>query len=468
MAFRFAAWMLAALPAAMAVLTPSEDSFYDPPAGFASEPVGTILKSRTVEASFLGLLPDLDVTTYQLLFRTTAINGSAIAGVTTVFVPYGAMDDRFVSFHTAYDGSSTICDPSYNYQLASVQADIISDVEMLLLEVYLLSGYIVSSPDYEGPDAAFAAGPLSGMVVLDSMRAVSSFSTLGFSTDTPAVVGYGYSGGGIATGWAASLQSTYAPDLPIKGWASGGTPANITGTFLFNDGTVTAGFLLAGIDGLSKPSAYGATFAPFVADIVTTYGKQQLDFAEATCGVEDLIEFAGGVILSTAFQSYGDELLYQPDVYDILDQLIMGANATLTPTSPVYLYHSLDDEIIPYLNASTLYNSWCADGASVEFVTYDHGGHFTAEIIGFPGAFEFVESAFAGTTSSGCSAVSEVTDSLSPLALGLDLEPLLVSLLDALVDLGPKDVNVLDDLEVLLTTVAAPTATATATAAARA
>lgn len=79
---------------------------------------------------------------------------------------------------------------------------------------------------------------------------------------------------------------------------------------------------------------------------------------------------------------------------------------------------------------------------SVDFVTIANGGHFTGEILGFIGAFKFVESAFAGTAAKGCSRQTIVDNSFSPLALGVNLEPLLVSLLNALVQLGQKDANV--------------------------
>jgi hypothetical protein len=50
------------------------------------------------------------------------------------------------------------------------------------------------------------------------MRAVSNYkNTLGLSTSTPKIVGYGYSGGSVATGWAASLHQAYAPELLVQG-----------------------------------------------------------------------------------------------------------------------------------------------------------------------------------------------------------------------------------------------------------
>lgn len=428
-------------------LLPSVDPFYQPPSGFESKAPGTILRSRKIASAYFGLIPN-PVQSWQLLYRTTAIDGSAIATVTTVFKPLNAKTDRFVSFHTAYDGAarSGVCDPSYNYQLLAPQIDLISSVEFLLLQAFVLDGNIVSSPDYEGPDAAFGAGRLAGTGVLDSMRAVANFkSTLGFSSDTPAVVGYGYSGGGIATGWAASLQPTYAPEIAIKGWATGGTPANLTGTAVFIDGTLFAGFLPQSLAGLGAPSAYGAELEPVYKEIITPYGQTVLDTAKQICGAENILTFAFQEIQSTKVQTLGKQVLYQPTIRSVLDRNIMGQSASETPKAPVYMFHAPPDEIIPYANATTLRDEWCGYGASVQFVTVQNGGHATTEIIGFPGAFNFVKAAFAGTAGSGCSQKTILDDSLSPLALGVSLEPIIVGLLNGLAIAGRKDANIVAD-----------------------
>lgn len=86
-------------------VVPELDPFYKPDAGFESKPPGAILRTRKIQASYFGLVPN-DVQAYQLLYRTTAVDGSAIAAVTTVFKPTLAKLDRFVSFHTAYDGAA--------------------------------------------------------------------------------------------------------------------------------------------------------------------------------------------------------------------------------------------------------------------------------------------------------------------------------------------------------------------------
>lgn len=78
-----------------------------------------------------------------------------------------------------------------------------------------------------------------------------------------------------------------------------------------------------------------------------------------------------------------------------------------------------------------------------------NGGHFTGEILGFIPAFKFLESAFAGTAAGGCSRQTVLDNSFSPLALGVNLEPLLVGLLNALVQLGQKDANVRSNTAVI-------------------
>lgn len=443
------------LPQTLAVVPPSDDPFYDPPAGFASQAPGTVLRTRQVVTSFLGLIPD-PVEAWQLLYRTTAINGSAIATATTVFKPVNAMTDRFVSFHTAYDGAaqSGICDPSYNYELGSPQVDLISSIEYLLLQAFIMDGYIVSSPDYEGPDSAFGAGRLEGMAVLDSMRAVSNFKdTLGLSTSTPKIVGYGYSGGAIATGWAASLHSNYASELNVLGWAQGGTPANLTGTAVYLEGTLFAGFVPQALVGLSTPSAYGAQLNPVIESIITPLGQSILDTSKQICGAENLLTFEFGRIESTSVQKLGDQIYYQPSVAAVLEQTTMGINANEIPTAPIYMYHATQDEIIPYANATTLDADWCGYGANVQFVTVANGGHASTEILGFPGAYNFVNAAFAGNVSKGCSQSTILDSTLDPVALGAELEPVLIQLLNALAVTGEKDINIINDLGTLNKTI---------------
>lgn len=428
---------------------PTRDEFYQPPAGFELDAPGTVLRSRSIAASFFGLIPD-PVEAHQLLYRTTAINGSAIATVTTVFKPSNPMKDRFLTYLTAYDSSSVKCNPSYQYQLGTPQTDLFISIEMLIIEAYLLMGYVVASPDYEGPDAAFSSGHLEGMAVLDGMRAVANYNdTLGLSSVSPKVVGTGYSGGAIAAGWAASLHSSYAPELDIKGWVAGGTPANLTGSLVHIDSTTSSGLIPAALAGLSKPSAYGAQLTPVFNKIFTPSGRDKLTTAENQCAIADLLSFSDESVFSTDIQKLGDGLLFEPTISGILAENTMGLKLHETPIAPVFLYHTRGDMTIPYANTSNLVDDWCANGASVKFTTLENGGHITSAILALPEVVDFVKAAFDGNTETKCTRNSILKSKLNPLALGGDLEPTVNRLVQALSDAGKGDGNILDDLKVL-------------------
>jgi hypothetical protein len=159
-----------------------------------------------------------------------------------------------------------------------------------------------------------------------------------------------------------------------------------------------------------------------------------------------LLTFAFGQVQTTDFSTLGNRVFLESTLANVLGQNVMGVNASETPKAPVYLYHATNDEVIPYANASTLYSDWCADGASVHFTTFPAGGHATTKILGFIGAFNFVKAAFAGTVATGCSTSTDSASSLDLLALGLQLEPVLVLLLNALAVAGRNDINIKNNL----------------------
>lgn len=68
---------------------------------------------------------------------------------------------------------------------------------------------------------SYAAGKMAGHAVLDSVRGM--LSERPDLAESPIVM-HGYSGGAIATAWAAQLQPTYAPELRIAGAAAGERP----------------------------------------------------------------------------------------------------------------------------------------------------------------------------------------------------------------------------------------------------
>ena len=111
-------------------------------------------------------------------------------------------------------------------------------------------------------------------MAIDGILATLNLKELCLSKDTK-VIGYGYSGGSIATGWAASLQPSYAPNLNMVGWTFGGTPANLTSTLEHLNGGTPAGFAVSGVAGIVDEYE---SVADWINDKLTHKGKHALDF----------------------------------------------------------------------------------------------------------------------------------------------------------------------------------------------
>ncbi|KZP03395.1 LIP-domain-containing protein [Athelia psychrophila] len=346
---------------AAAALIPSSDPFYQPPAHFASTKPGTVFKNRTVPSGYPG------ITAVQLLYRTTYVNGSAAATVTTILTNSTTKDtEKLVAYSDAEDSANSTCAPSYAFSNSSTST-IGGD-----MPVGLSYGWTLVVSDYEGINSAFGSGRQEGYAVLDGLRAALNYKPARVQKHAK-LAGYGYSGGAIATGWAASLHPTYAPELNIVGWAFGGTPANITSTLQNVDGTEFGGYAFAGVAGVM--AGYPAVAAR-TSQILTAAGQAAIALVTSQCSDANLEAFYLKDIESTTYQTLGDQLLYDPVIAKAMANGTMGVHRKETPTAPVYMYHGVSDEVIPYAAAAKTARAWCNYGASIEFVSETGGtGH---------------------------------------------------------------------------------------------
>lgn len=127
-----------------------------------------------------------------------------------------SVGNTLLSYQIPYDSADVDASPSYSLY-SSPPPDIAAALGF---------GWYVNVPDFEGPLASFTAGVESGHATLDSVRAVLS-SDYGL-TDGARYAMWGYSGGALATEWAAELQVQYAPELNFSGVALGGLTPNIS------------------------------------------------------------------------------------------------------------------------------------------------------------------------------------------------------------------------------------------------
>lgn len=274
------------------VLTPQQDKFYSPPAGFESTEPGTILKQRVTPNKIRSFYVPMNIkNSWQLLVRTTDSRGNASAIVTTILEPYNADPSKLVSYHFAEDAANVNCAPSYAIQFgAAVYNNTIVEAEMLLLETALDKGWYVVAPDYEGPTGSFTAGINSGHGALDSIRAtLASNNISGILPDAKTIM-WGYSGGTIPGGWAAQLQPTYAPELKdnLIGLAVGGFATNITETLVAVDGHLFAGLIPSGINGilLQYPE-----LLPLIPKYLPENLTEQFNLGKELCFIPETVHF---------------------------------------------------------------------------------------------------------------------------------------------------------------------------------
>ena len=189
---------------------PDQDPFYQPAAGYESKAPGTVLKKRSVTVTGLGI--PLPVKAFQLQSRSTDAKDRAVTVVSTVIVPLTPyLGQRpLLSYQPATDSLGDQCNPSYTLRTGL-------EKEIPLLALGLAKGWAVVVTDYQGPRDAYGAGRMEGHAVLDGIRATLASPEAGLSARTKVGI-WGYSGGGLATGWAAELQPSYAPELNVAGY----------------------------------------------------------------------------------------------------------------------------------------------------------------------------------------------------------------------------------------------------------
>lgn len=280
-----------ALLMALLVVTPTAqaarvDRFYrfENQARLAAAKPGDILRSRVRTYHFMGL--PTQGRAVQLLFRTTDALGRPTAEVATVLVPAGDYDHtQALVYGSAYDSLNAEDGPSRTLtgQKQDTGAGILGKVEDLFLGTSLSNRHVVIVPDIEGQAPAFGAGPLYGTLTLDAIRAAGKSPLIGLEAD--AQIGLvGYSGGAIATAWAAALAPSYAPDVNarIVGVAQGGLLVDPAHNLRYVGGSLGwSAVIPLALIGIAR--AYGISMDPYLS----RYGKrlqrklQHADFTDA-------------------------------------------------------------------------------------------------------------------------------------------------------------------------------------------
>ena len=371
-------------------LLPHDDPFYVPPEGYEHAEPGTVLRSRDVELAFLGLIPQRFTAT-QLLYRTTDMHGAPEATVTTLMVPTERRQQTpcpVVSYQCAIDAVADRCFPSYALRRSAKAVGALAQLEFLLIAAVLAEGWAVSVPDHEGLRGIWGAPIEPGYHVLDGLRAATSMQHLGLSEDAPLGL-WGYSGGGLATAWAAEVAGDYAPELNIVGAVLGSPVGDLGHAFRRLNGSIYAGLPAMVVAALSH---IYPDLDRVIQEHVTAEGRAMLSKIETMttmAAVLRLIHKDMGTLVDRPLQ----EILDTPEVRQVFADIKLGSSA---PTPPILIVQAVHDRIVSVDDIDELAEIYMAGGSEVTYHRDMFSEHMLLHPMSAPMTLRWLRDRFAG------------------------------------------------------------------------
>ncbi|MFE6159531.1 lipase family protein [Streptomyces sp. NPDC056486] len=324
---------------------------------------------------------------WKINYRSTTAKGEPNTVSGTVIVPQdGRKGPRpLITYAVGTIGMGDHCAPSAGFPKGTT-------LEANLIQQLTLRGWAVAVTDYEGlgtpGDHTYTVGKAEGQAMLDAARAAIRLPDAGLGEDTPVGI-MGYSQGGQAAASAAELHGSYAPDLKVKGTATGGIPGDLMKVADFNDGSYGSGLVFMAAIGQN------AAFPELnLESYLNPAGKKLIGALRNSC-------VADGAVLGS-FKKITDMTVKNPlDQPDWQQRLRESTIGTRAPDAPVYQYHVITDELIPYGVGKQVRKDWCAEGANVEWHTVPLGEHVSGVITQSPLAANWLADRFAGKPARG-------------------------------------------------------------------
>ncbi|MDA3923026.1 MAG: hypothetical protein PF501_20455 [Salinisphaera sp.] len=362
-----------------------DDPFYTQPSAARLRSIrpGTLIRFRPLVARAYRI-SHVRARGWQLMYRSNDSHGQPVAIITTILVPPDPLP-RLLSYQVAYDALNAQCAPSQETLRGTM-------IEQLFVSRALRRHWVVTLPDYEGPNEAFGAGRIAGQSVLDGIRATRTFLPRRLlPPDTPVAL-WGYSGGAFASLWAGELAATYAPDIQLAGIASGGAPANLLATARHIDGGMFAGIYFEAVVGLSRAYPSIDTEA-----LLNKNGRAIFEKLSTACLGQELAGVRDPLLSGLTFAQMRhyvtvDELLDVPAIRAVARSNRLGQRAIHTPT---YYYQAWFDQLTPRAEALALARTYCRSGTTLLF-DWALGDHVTAAFTHADDALAWLSKRFNG------------------------------------------------------------------------
>ncbi|WP_146100724.1 lipase family protein [Nocardia nova] len=350
------------------------DDFYVPPPP-PPMPPGAILRAQpaALVMSAPGQPGVVPAASTRMMYLSSDTHDAPTAVVATYLQPTlpwtGPGERPLVAYGVGSQGQGDQCAPSKVLpQLAQFRPpyDVIAEYDVIALTSLLARGMAVVLTDYHGlgtPDVHdFLNRKAQAYAVLDSARAALQLPGTGLNPHSPVIL-FGYSQGGMASAGAAELQSSYAPELNVRGAYIGGPIVDPESFIGYNYGQPGVGssapFTLNGI-----AADYPET-RPILDAEINDAGKGLMNDALGRCAIAASLDIQ--IRRITQITNSGEPLTAlidrSPALKAAFDEQRIG---TIAPSMPVLIASAANDEGTPYAPVRAVAAGWCAGGTPVQ------------------------------------------------------------------------------------------------------
>jgi Secretory lipase len=354
-----------------------EAGFYKPPSPLPAGAPGDVIRAEPVDAY---LVPGLRLRAraWRILYQSTSATGepTAVSGIVMLPRRRSRAPRPLIGYAIGTHGIGDAAAPSRLLPRGL-------DWEAGLMAMVLARGWAVAITDYQGlgtpGDHTYMVGRALGPNVLDSMRAARALSPDELPADGPAAI-IGYSEGGAAAAWAAQLQPSYAPDLPLAGVVAGAAAADVETAGPSLDGTFFSFFMAYGGIG------YAAAYPELELDqYLTPMAAARIDALRESTVLQAMLHGPRFIHASDLTQP---NVLEMPDWRKRLRENRLG---TILPEAPVLLHHARRDQIVSFVQSVNLQDDWKRLGADVRlYVTRGGVDHISGAMAGTPVGLEWL------------------------------------------------------------------------------
>ena len=331
-------------------------------------------------------------TLYKIIYETIDVNGNSHEASGSLAFP---------RVDYPYTPSESFPVLSYQHGTAVEKSSVTSQQGIWILPAFLAgSGYVYIEPDYLGLGESEGMHPYQikepyGYSIIDFIRAVKEFDLENndFSINEQLFLA-GYSEGGYATmALHQIIERDYSDEFSITASFPSAGAYNMSGIM---------------VDLMFTYEEYGEPFYfPYVLfsylDSYPSIGTVEEYILPEYLFLEDMFDGNHSAAqINAATPSIPITIMIPEEIQSFEDEdnhplkIALRENDLLdwTPQSPMYIFHGIADELVPYENSQLAYDSFVANGAenvTIELIPSTFGGHQDVAPFALLASYNFAE-----------------------------------------------------------------------------